>query len=180
MGGALSLKLEEGATELVSLELKAVIMRVGQPGEEPPTAGGPADGGPADGAPADGAPSRFKALFIGGAAAAGVGVGSLVVGTVLMAHAGAKKSSRDRVEDDCVTADGTYCTSSQVREVESLANKEEQARTGAVIAYAAGGVALAAGVAMMVFAGGGGKKERTGRFVQPFVGPRSAGLFGRF
>ncbi|MBN2195099.1 MAG: hypothetical protein JW751_19940, partial [Polyangiaceae bacterium] len=36
VGGALTLRLGEGATELVALDLKAVIRRVGKAGEEKP------------------------------------------------------------------------------------------------------------------------------------------------
>lgn len=170
VGGALTLQLGEGATELVTLDLKAVITRVGEPGEEEPI----------EEEPVADEHEKSNAVLIGGAAVAGVGVVSLVVGTVLLANAGAKKSDQDQLVDECVPADDTYCAPSQVQELESLANEEERARTGAAVTYVAGGVALAAGVTMMVVAGGGRKKGRTGRFVRPFVGVQSAGLFGRF
>ncbi len=105
---------------------------------------------------------------------------SVAVGTVLLVNAGARKSDQDQLIDECVTTSDTYCTSAQTLELETLANKEEQSRTGAAITDTAGGVVLAAGVTMMVFGKRGGAKERTGRFVRPFVGVQSARAVGRF
>jgi hypothetical protein len=167
VGGALTLELGEGATELVELDLKAVITQVGKPSEPAPVED-QATG------------KKSNELFIGGAAVTGAGVVSLAVGTVLLASAGGKKSDQDQLVDECVTLDATYCTSTQTAELESLANKEEQLRTGAAITYTAGGVAVAAGVTMMLLGKKGRTKERTGRFVQPFVGVQSAGVLGRF
>ena len=90
------------------------------------------------------------------------------------------KSDQDQIVDECVALDATYCTSTQTLELQSLANREEQLRTGAAITYTAGGVAVAARVTMMVLGKKGRTKERTGRFVEPFVGTQSAGVMGRF
>jgi len=117
-----------------------------------------------------GGPSGLK---VGGYVALGVGVVGVGVGTLFLLQSKSKKSDANNL---CNLANGG-CPLSKKSDVDALDRDYKSAGTLSVVGYAVGGAGLIAG-AVLLFSSGSQHTESAG--LTPFIGPQSAGVFGRF
>lgn len=127
-------------------------------------------------APASGAPDAGDGLRRFGYVAVGASSLGLAAGIYLVVQAGKEQSTADRRFDRCKARGCEEDDIAAVRRADSSAAKQ---RSGAVLGFAAGGAALAAGISLLVLAP---EQEETPAAVgvRPFLTPTSAGLLGRF
>jgi hypothetical protein len=191
--------VKEGAKESVALALKpsgaatagpppvsaapppAVGAVAPAPGPAPaPVTGGPA---PATETPAQG--SRGTGLRVAGYTVAGVGLLGIGAGALFMASSSSKTKDADALytQYGCGPTGGGPCTPANQSEVKSLDDKSNSAKTLAMVSFAAGGVAIATGVVLVLVAGGSKNKPAepaTSAKITPVVGLGSIGLVGQF
>jgi hypothetical protein len=167
--------LTEGKPETVTLTLKPVA--AGATPAPPVAAGSSAPATQDQPAPE---PAPTAAVAPGGRnlrtpayVAFGVGAVGIVAGTVFVLRSSSK---RDEAADLCP---GGGCRESKRGEVESLSSDATSAGRLAVVSFAVGGAAAAAGVAMLLLSAPATPKEGAVR-VAPILGPGSAGLAGTF
>ncbi|HMI86729.1 MAG TPA: hypothetical protein VK550_21700 [Polyangiaceae bacterium] len=186
--------LAEGATGAVSLRLEpdpsvGATGAAGPPasaGQAPPLGpgGAPSPNAPADGSAYPGATaaapsgaetsggSNLPAYLLLGTGVVGVAVGSIFGGRVL-----SKKSSLDGV----CKPDKAHCPASAQGDIDSM----RTSATISTVGFAVGGVALGAGVIMLIVSkssssSGDAKTAPARATLTPFVGPTSFGLSGSF
>lgn len=120
-------------------------------------------------------------LRIASYAALGVGVIGVGAGTFFSLQS---KNKADQADQKC-GGDRSSCNlvagSSAAQQVTQLNNDAGKAQTFSIVGFAAGGVALAAGVTLLVLSSGkSGSAEANKPSVTAWLGYRSAGLSGRF
>jgi hypothetical protein len=103
-----------------------------------------------------------------------LGLGGVVVGAVFLSEALSTQSEADELNDTC----GKSCSSAQQSAVRALDVDAAHARTGALIGLAAGGVALAAGVTLIVL--GKPRSKTTGVTMTPWFSSDMGGVRGTF
>ena len=96
------------------------------------------------------------------------------MGAVFLSKALSTQSEANELNDTC----GKGCSSAQQGAVRALDVDAAHARTGALIGFAAGGVALAAGVTLIVL--GKPKPKTTGVTMTPWFAGDMGGVRGTF
>jgi hypothetical protein len=121
------------------------------------------------------APSGFFTPMRGaGLGVAALGLGGVVVGAVFLSKAMSSQSDADALADAC----GKHCSLAQQSAVKAADLDAAHARTGALVGLAAGGVALAAGVTLIVL--GKPKPATTGLTMTPWFSGEMGGVRGSF
>ena len=171
----------KGAVELKDGEKKEIKLSIPEGPATPAAPLGRADD--PDAAPAgagtpdktkDASPGFFTPLRGVGLGAAFVGVGGLAVGAVFMAKGGSLQSQAD----DAASACGKHCTLAQQKTIIGQDNDAASAKTIGVVGLIGGGVALAAGVTLIIV--GKPKPKPASAFVSPWFSGNAAGLRGEF
>jgi len=122
-------------------------------------------------------PGFFTPLRGVGIGAAALGLGGVVVGALFLSKSSSKQSEANDLHDRCVAAP-KLCTAANKATVTSLDSDAASKGTIAVIGFAAGGVALAAGVTLLVV--GKPKAKTSGATVTPWFSGDMGGLQGTF
>lgn len=173
----------KGAIELKNGEKKDLKLTIPEviPGGVPANPTDNPDAAPGSGIGKDqvelGAPKFFTPLRGVGIAALGLGLGGVVVGALFFSKYSSKQSDADTLHDRCA-ASPKACTDANKAAVESLDADAASNGTIAVIGFAAGGVALAAGVTLLVV--GKPKPKSSGATVTPWFSGDMGGLQGTF
>ncbi len=168
--GAVELKDgEKKEIKLVIPEGPAVPLGRSDNPDAPP-AGGPI----ADSKGKEGGPGFFTPLRAVGLGAAVLGAGGLAVGAVFFARSGSLQGKAD----DLASACGKGCTPLQRKEITDGDADAASAKTIGVIGLVGGGVALAAGVTLIIV--GKPKPKPAAAFVSPWFSGNAAGLHGAF
>jgi hypothetical protein len=150
--------------------------------EGPPPSGVPTNptdnpdarpGTPTPGASGGGFMTPMRGAGIGVGA---VGLGGVVVGAVFMAKAGGHASDADALFEKC----NPGCSKAQQGAITDLDKKAASSRTIGIIGLAAGGVAIAGSVVLIVLGKPRPAAAPTKAGVEPWFGGASAGLRGRF
>lgn len=170
----------KGTVELRDGEKKDIRLVIP---EGPPPAGVPVN--PTDNPDAHKPPPQPAQADTGGGGfmtamrGAGIGVGAAgVAGVVVGAIFLAKKGSKGSQADDLFNACKGHCTPPQRAQIEDLDSQAASAGTIGIIGLAAGGVALATGVTLIIV--GKPKAPSTKASVEPWFDGTSGGLRGRF
>jgi hypothetical protein len=142
------------------------------PDTPPANTGYPATSVPPNGEMASASPSKVPAYLLLGTGVVGVAVGSVFGARVL-----SKKSSLDEI----CRPDKSHCPRSAQGDIDAM----RTASTLSTVGFAVGGVALGAGVIMLIVSASSpssaaAKPAPARASVTPFVGPSSVGLFGSF
>lgn len=182
VSGTVKATLREGTTEKVVLKLRSpgeaaapVAAAVPPPGSQPATGTTPVPTEPGQ-APPSAAPSRaMHPLKLGGYIGLGVGVLGVGAGTFFAIRSAGYRSDAD----DLCSGPGGKCPTTSKSQVDDLDSKANSSGTLAVVSLAAGGVALAAGVTMLVLAPSSAQPSKSA-FVRPYVGTNGAGVWGKF
>lgn len=131
---------------------------------------------PAPVAPPGGSEAGSRRAPAGAFVALGAGVVGLAVGTVFLVRSSNKSSQAD---DICSLPAGA-CPSSRRDEVTGLDDDAKSAATVATIGFAAGGAALAGGLAWLLLSGRSTSSGGQHAEIRPVVGPAWAGIAGHF
>lgn len=149
--------------------------------EGPPPSGVPLsptdnpDGRPGGTRPPGDAGGGFMTPMRGAGIGVGaVGIGGVVLGAIFMAKAGGHASDADAAFAKCDPG----CSKAQQGAITDLDKKAASSRTIGIIGLAAGGVAIAGSVVLIVL--GKPKPAATKASVEPWFGGTSAGLRGQF
>jgi hypothetical protein len=137
-------------------------------------ASGAASPGPSPGDKADAAPGFFTPLRGIGLGAGVLGLGGVAVGAVFLA----KGSSQQTKADDLANLCGKGCTPQQRATIINQDSDAAGSKTIGVIGLVGGGVALAAGVTLIVL--GKPKPKPPQAFIAPWFSGDAAGLHGAF
>jgi hypothetical protein len=116
----------------------------------------------------------FTPMRGAGLGVAALGLGGVVVGAVFLSKALSTQSDADALNDAC----GKHCSLAQQGAVKAADLDAAHARTGALVGFAAGGVALAAGVTLIVI--GKPKPRTTGLTMTPWFSGEMGGVRGTF
>lgn len=121
------------------------------------------------------------AMRIGAYVAYGVGAVGLGLGTVFLLSSSSKRKDADAAYDACLATGDCRENDAAARKTASLDDEARSAMTLSIVGFAAGGVGVAVGTALLL-ASSGSSQERppTGLSVRPFVGFDRAGLYGTF
>ena len=119
-------------------------------------------------------PGFFTPMRGAGLGVGALGLGGVVVGAVFLGKALSTQSDADKLNDAC----GKRCTTSEQAAVRALDVDAAHARTGALLGLAAGGVALAAGVTLIVI--GKPRPKTTGATMTPWFSGDMGGVRGTF
>jgi hypothetical protein len=181
-----SITVAEGRNETVVLTLQATTAAPPPAALGPaPAAGAPAQGsGPPPAEAPPGAPPEadtgggLTGMQIAGIVVGGVGVVGIIGGIVFTGQAADK---RDQADNLCTaySEDPEVCDPFERGQVDALDDDADSANTRSIVAFALGGVGIAAGVTLFVL----GAPDKGGEgtvSVRPWIGPRSAGMVGRF
>ncbi|WP_437878793.1 hypothetical protein [Sorangium sp. So ce513] len=149
------------------------------------TWGGDGAGVPTD--PSPGTPERKTNMLVlgGGIAAAALGVGGVVVGSVFLAKGGATErdanalSARHGCEGQ-VPVDGLECGPPVRRQIERLDADAASQKTTGVINLIAGGVLLAGGATLIVLELTSRPQPSSSAWIAPYVTPTGLGVRGAF
>jgi len=183
--------LKEGGRQNLSLTMVAkkgatpVATAPSLPASAPPMPGAPSSSSPPDTpsrvdttpdqvAPAGGS----KGLRYGSYAAFGVGAVGLGLGAVFVLQSAGK-----RKDADGYCPDPNRCPVSLRDTVDGLDDQARKAQTLSVVGFAVGGVGVAAGVTMLLLSNKRSEPATTAQqavTLQPWVGPTSWGVTGRF
>lgn len=119
-------------------------------------------------------PGFFTPMRGAGLGVGALGLGGVVVGAVFLSKALSTQGEADDLNDVC----GKRCNTAQQSAVRALDVDAAHARTGALIGFAAGGVALAAGVTLIVL--GKPRPKTTGVTMTPWLSGDMGGVRGTF
>lgn len=174
-----SVTLKEGGSEKLTLAVKPLPKAAAAP--PPATPAAPPTRFSSDPTADAGAGSGSNGMRIAGYVGIGVGVVGVGLGTLFLIQRGGKQSDADDVWDTCVAAErnSTVCNDPAARkEAQDLDDDAASKGTLALISYAGGGVAAAAGITLLVLSGSQGSSSSAG--VRPYFTGNSAGVIGRF
>lgn len=124
--------------------------------------------------PSETTPGFFTPMRGAGLGVSALGLGGMAVGAVFLSKALSTQSEADALDDGC----GKSCDTSQQSAVKALDVKAAHARTGALLGLAAGGVALAGGITLIVL--GKPKPKTTGVTMTPWFSGDMGGVQGTF
>jgi hypothetical protein len=124
--------------------------------------------------PSETTPGFFTPMRGAGLGVAALGLGGAVLGTVFLSTALSTQSEADELNDRC----GKRCDTAQQNAVRVLDESAANKRTAALIGLSAGGVALAAGVTLIVL--GKPKPKTTGVTMTPWFSGDMGGVRGTF
>jgi hypothetical protein len=122
-------------------------------------------------------PGFFTPLRGAGIGAAVLGASGVVVGALFLTKGSATQSDADLLQDACVKP-GSSCTKTQREAIHALDVDAAGKKTIALVGFVAGGVALAAGVTMIVL--GKPKAKASGATVTPWFTGDAGGVRGTF
>lgn len=151
--------LSEGARAHVELRLEPLAS----------DAQGDVDEGPGAG------PSGLR---IGAYASLGVGVIATGLGVYFALRAGSKRDDSDAAFERC----GSPCvdTAPEAAQVRDLDASAESLHSASTLSFVLGGVGLASGVVLFLISGDDPDARSGSAQISPWIGPGSAGIFGRF
>lgn len=116
------------------------------------------------------------AMGIGGLAALGVGAAGVVVGTVFVVQGLDARAQGDALQSECESG-GSVCSQTDRDAIDELDTQARGHYTAATVSYIIGGVALAAGVTLLVLDSGDGGSAMT---LSPYFTGDSLGVVGTF
>ncbi|MFO0759607.1 MAG: hypothetical protein U0359_24150 [Byssovorax sp.] len=122
----------------------------------------------------EGSPGFFSPLRIAGLGAGAIGVGGLAVGAVFLSSGSSLQAKADELYDAC----GQHCTADQQAQIKSQDTDAASKKTIAAIGLIGGGVALAAGVTLIVL--GKPKPKPAAASITPWFTGNAAGVSGAF
>ena len=169
-----SIQLKDGEKKDLKLTLPDVV-----PGGVPVSSTDNPDAVPSSGATSDkgdGSPGFFTPLRGVGIGAAALGLGGVVVGALFLSQRSSKQGEADDLFASCAATKS--CTAANKAAVEALDKDAASKGTIAVIGLAAGGVALVAGVTLLVV--GKPQPKTTGATMTPWFSGSMGGLQGSF
>lgn len=121
-------------------------------------------------------PGFFTPMRGAGLGVAALGVGGVVVGAVFLSKAMSTQSDADKLNDAC----GKLCNKPQQAAVRALDVDAAHSRTAALIGLGVGGVALAAGVTLIVLGKPKPKAPTAGMTMTPWFSGDMGGVRGTF
>lgn len=182
---AKDITVEEGAKETIVLTLQPA------PGEKGAGAAADDTGGSDSGTKDDGTTGGEistddlkgnDTLRLASYVSFGVGAVGLGVGTIFLLQKGSKEGDADDLFDSC----NPGCSTAQQNEIISLDDEASSAGTNSTVGFVVGGLGVVGGVVLFLMSSGDSGEKAANESsppkptVTPFVGYRSAGVFGTF